>query len=65
MIDVDFDSIVIDTTGGRGARRGPGAPMLEEGIDHLEDGTLLGSRALFDLLEPLHEAPCGERVAEP
>ena len=30
--------------------------MLEEGIDHFEDGALLGGGELFDLLEALHEA---------
>lgn len=31
--------------------------MLEERVDHLEDGALLGSRQFLDLLETLHE-PC-------
>ena len=32
------------------------AEMLEEGINHLDDGALLDGGELFDLLEPLQEA---------
>lgn len=40
-----------------GAREGGhSAAVLEEGIDHLEDGARLGGGELFDLLEALQEA---------